>query len=159
MTTKWAVMEKLDIMDIADRNSVYLRRWRLVQTPWFGIFLHKIMLPDPDRGLHDHPWSFGCLILKGGYAEDFAPHWGVGITDTPCRWKNFWRTGWGWDRRWHVMKRGGFHRITRLLGVPTWTLILVGPRRGDWGYLTPDGWVSHEDFHRTLGIPEDSDDF
>jgi hypothetical protein len=151
--TTWALMEKLEIMDIADRSKVYLRRWRIFQCPWFGVFIHKIMLPDPDRGLHDHPWPFGCFILKGGYVEAFKP----GAPWPTSDW--VWRTGWGWARRWHTMRRGEFHRITRLLGVPTWTLIFVGRRQGDWGYLTPDGWVSHEDFHRTLGLSELDRDF
>ena len=34
----------------------------------FNIFIHKFLKSDPDD-LHDHPWAFRTLILKGGYWE------------------------------------------------------------------------------------------
>ena len=32
----------------------------------FNIFLHRFIKSDPDD-LHDHPWSFRSIILKGGW--------------------------------------------------------------------------------------------
>lgn len=34
----------------------------------FNIFLHKFLKSDPDD-VHDHPWSYFTIILKGGYYE------------------------------------------------------------------------------------------
>lgn len=33
------------------------------------IYLHKFLRSDHDRALHDHPWNFVSIILKGGYWE------------------------------------------------------------------------------------------
>ena len=34
----------------------------------FNITLHKVLVSD-EPVLHDHPWSWGAIILKGGYWE------------------------------------------------------------------------------------------
>lgn len=144
---RWAFMQRYDICDLADPTDLYLRRWRLVQTPWFGVYLHRIQRPDGDRYLHDHPWSFVSLILWGGYREAYLDQ--ADAAFTPDRPRNRWlRAG-----TMHRMGRGSFHAIRRLLRVPTWTLVLVGPRRHGWGYLTDDGrWVSHEVQHEAWGL-------
>lgn len=55
--------------DIVLDGELYLTRLNIVQTPWFSIKLHWILRPDPDRDLHDHPWSFVSFVLRGGYEE------------------------------------------------------------------------------------------
>lgn len=44
-------------------------RYKLLHTPWFGLYFHRIMRSDMGRHFHDHPWSFLSLILRGGYTE------------------------------------------------------------------------------------------
>jgi len=34
----------------------------------FNVFVHKFLKSDPDD-VHDHPWPYATLILKGGYWE------------------------------------------------------------------------------------------
>jgi hypothetical protein len=34
----------------------------------FNITLHKVLVSD-EPTLHDHPWSWGAFIIKGGYWE------------------------------------------------------------------------------------------
>ncbi len=134
---RWAFMSKLVIR--RQPGEDYLTRWRIVQTPWFAVFLHKIETPDGDAHLHDHPWSFISVILKGGYGEDFKETRG-----TPEVYRG--------HGRWSVrrMDRYGWHQIVRLYKVPTWTLILTGPRRAEWGFLV-DGkkipWKEYIDAH------------
>ena len=143
---RWAFMQRYDICDLADPTDLYLRRWRLVQTPWFGVYLHRMQRPDGDRYLHDHPWPFTSVILRGGYIESFVD-W---ETHDPARARAriFCKVG-----RPHRMAMGDFHAIRRLLRVPTWTLVLVGRRVRDWGYLTDHGrWVSHDAQHDAWGI-------
>jgi hypothetical protein len=53
-------------------DSPYLIRYRLLKTPWFGIYLHHILRSDLDRCLHDHPFCFWSLVLWGRYTE-FRP--------------------------------------------------------------------------------------
>jgi hypothetical protein len=125
---RWALMKKFVIPDWDDPSMPYLVRWRIVQTPWAAVYLHKIILDDVGRPLHDHPWSFVSIILKGAYAEQYKP-------DDEAR--TILRA-WG---RWsvHRMSSKAFHGITAVHS-PTWTLVLTGPRRQVWGFLTPEGW-------------------
>ena len=50
----------------------YLIRWYIFlkdrKSFPFNITLHKILVSD-ESVLHDHPWSWGTMILKGGYWE------------------------------------------------------------------------------------------
>lgn len=44
-------------------------RWTLLRTPWFQIYLHKLIAPQWHPQCHDHPWAFVTFILAGGYWE------------------------------------------------------------------------------------------
>jgi len=53
-------------------NEPYLERYYLFlkdreRFP-FNVFLHKFLKSDPDD-VHDHPWPFLTIILRGGYYE------------------------------------------------------------------------------------------
>lgn len=151
---RWALLRRYVIPDIRNPRQPYLVRWRLLQTPWFAIYLHKICQPDQDRHLHDHPWPFVSIVLRGGY-DEVRPH----------GYRSGARVGEWWPARYE--KRRGclsiafrrstdLHRISRLHRRPTWTLLLVGPRRRDWGYSVGGRWISHDIYHREhLGlVPE-----
>lgn len=43
-------------------------RW-VFETPWFSVRLHHFLRPDDMRHLHDHPWWFVTLLLKGSYRD------------------------------------------------------------------------------------------
>lgn len=114
-------------------EEIYLWRLRIFETPWFGILLHKIMRPDPDRHMHDHPWPFFSFILRGAYAEQLVaePAW----NKTPCKFD--------YGRRWWNSKKADAgHKITILeFGKPVWTLVFRGKRCRTWGFHTEDGWI------------------
>lgn len=110
-------------------GEVYLRRWRIIQTPLFGIYLHSIERPDYDTALHDHPWratrrnSFYSFIVRGGYTESFATPSDLELNETS-----------------HVIHvaptmrsfpNGAMHRIIYVLP-NTWTVVLVGRRVSSW---------------------------
>lgn len=134
MTDRWA-FRRIDIPDFVDPDQTYLTRWKL-RTPWFGIYLHKICLPDSDRHLHDHPWAFATLVLKGGYQEQ------VPVDPTnPCgpRREQVWKSG-----SFHTMRLNEFHGIQKLLKGTAWTLVFVGPYRQEWGFATPFGKIPQD---------------
>lgn len=123
-TRKWAVMEKFEIPNFDDPGN-YLTRWRVLETPWFGVYLHRIDTPDSRPTLHDHPWNFTALLLRGGYIERrLDPHTMQVDEHRRVRWVN-------------RMRSHDAHAIVQLLRVPTWTLLFVGARRRTWGYLEP----------------------
>lgn len=132
---RWGIMKKFKISSTT--GEAYLTRWRLIATPYFNIFLHKIDGPDPDRHPHDHPWNFLSMVLWGGYHESVhQPHHvrvGKHHRLFSC----------------HTMQRGQYHRIMKLDRKPTWTLVLTGPRKGDWGFLTNIGHVQWKEY---LGV-------
>lgn len=118
---RWAFFEGLDVG--ADGDP-YLDRLRLIQTPWAGIYLHHIHRPDRDPDPHDHPWAFWSLILCGSYREQV---WSDKTDIRTARLRS--RKRWSWART----NRNAAHIITRITG-PLWTLVVVGPRRADWGF-------------------------
>ncbi len=130
---KWAFMEGFRVPDIEDPTKDYLWRLRLIQTPWFGIYLHKLCGPDARSELHDHPWSFISFVLRGGYTE-FVP----GPYYAQSR----------YVKRVNVKRfNKSYHWIAELDRTPTWTLVFVGRRRRVWGYLDRDGIRTDFDKH------------
>lgn len=134
----WAFMERFEVPDYDHPERIYLTRWRLIQTPWFGIYLHRFDGPDPRPTLHDHPWPFLSIILRGGYDERVRTE-----PDASGYWETYLR-----PIRWFNAKSAlGLHSIRRLHRNPTWTLMLVGRRQRVWGYLDDDGTWTPFDQH------------
>lgn len=148
-SARWAALRRM-VLKRAD-GVVYLDRIRLVQTPWFGVYLHRFDGPDPGGHLHDHPWPFATIVVSGGYTEERA--------DT--------RSGTE-PEAWHVENRQRFrprvmrltecHTITGLDKVGTRSIVVVGRRTRTWGFYTPEGWVRwdlYNDQHRPLTYASD----
>ena len=139
---RWALFDHKIIMDLEHTDEVYLSRWRIIQTPWFGVLLHRIYKPDWARELHNHPWSFMSLILTGGYTEECKRN-GDNVKQV--------RRGVGSVSR---RTKQDFHRISELHGTVR-TFVLVGRRRQEWGFLVPSdevkgfyGYVGEADYKR-----------
>lgn len=146
--TNWAIMASFDI---SCDDGLYLRRLRIIQTPWFGVYLHEMHAPDADRDLHDHPYDFYSVILKGGYWEQ--------VNETPAEdYSTVRDTVGGWPR-WsgHLMKKTWAHRIINLIEVPTYTLVFVGKRTRDWGFWYKNAfddkrrWIPWDQYHDITG--------
>lgn len=136
----WAFMERFEVPDYDQPQHNYLTRWRVIQTPWFGVYVHRMDGPDPRSTLHDHPWSFLSLILRGGYTEHYAP--GLDADTGKVGWMRSWGRG-----TLHRLRAEDAHAILQLLRFPTWTLLVVGRRRRTWGYWDEHGWTPF-DQHR-----------
>lgn len=111
-----------------DGDGNYLTRWRIVQTPWFGILLHRFDGPDPRLTLHDHPWPFLSFVLRGGYVERRLDPMTMRVDEQRV------------VRSVNRMRLIDAHAIRRLLRQPTWTLMFVGRRVRTWGYLEPSAY-------------------
>jgi hypothetical protein len=96
----------------------------------FNVFLHKFLKGDPDD-LHDHPWPYATLILKGGYWET-----------TPKG--RFWRG----PGHFRFASADSYHRIELEPGVICWTLFMPGPHRKEWGFDVEGKWVKWDDYLR-----------
>lgn len=102
----------------------YMDRWWLFRTPWLNARIHKINLSDSDRDLHDHPWDYCTIILRGGYCE---------VTKDAVRWYG----------KGSVLfrKAESLHRLVILDGQPAYTLFIHRHKRRNWGFATAEGWV------------------
>jgi hypothetical protein len=105
--------------------GVYLHRLKIISTPWGGIYLHKIMTPDTDPILHDHPWNFLAIMLRGGYSEVIIDK--MTLEDKENH-----------PRHFNVKWRDDRHYILKLDRTPTWTLMFVGGRARTWGFWWRD---------------------
>lgn len=152
---RWRLLERRDIHAAGDdTGDVYLRRLYLIDCPLFGVMLHNIRRPDQDRALHDHPFSFVSLILRGGYVEELelpdrirqlSRHDEI-ISATPD--ENPWALTDGQAifhrRRRHragsvlVRPAETLHRITTV-APDCWTLVVHGRRRRTWGFVEAGG--------------------
>lgn len=132
---KWAFFSRMVIP--CEDSAYYLVRLRLIQTPWFGVYIHDIHEPDSACDPHDHPWTFISIVLRGGYLERL---WGdPGGESWNARDQSHSR----WS--WHKMPTSAAHQILAVLP-RTETLILAGARKRVWGFHTREGWVQWDEY-------------
>jgi hypothetical protein len=116
----------------------------------FGIKLHHILKSD-DACMHDHPWGFVSVILRGGYTEQRVVEWhslddynfekhGSNFIVDPSR------DRFGiWEKKWYgvgsILKRepNSTHRLE--LSKPCWTLVFTGKKVKQWGFFSVKGWI------------------
>lgn len=127
---RWAFMEKFEVPNY-DKAGNYLTRWRVVQTPWAFLYLHRFDGPDPRPTLHDHPWNFVSVVFRGGYVERRLDTMTMQVNESRV------------VRFLNVMRTHDAHAITRLLRTPSWSLVLGGRRVRTWGYFEP--WATSPD--------------
>lgn len=129
------IMDRVDNEPYLERYYVFLKdRERFP----FNIFVHKFLKSDPDD-VHDHPWPFLTIILRGGYWE-WRPQFndqGHNICEI-ARW-----CGPG-SIRWASART--YHRVQLDPAVECWTLFMPGPKQRDWGFLVKNQWVQWEQY-------------
>lgn len=122
-------------------SGPYVHIWR-VTTPWGSLRLHKWVGDDDHRALHDHPWAFWTLILKGAYL------------DVQGRVKD----AQGHDQGKYEPMRAGTLRFrpakhthtVKLLTPTCWTLVLTGPKVREFGFVQGGKWTSNVKWFKTM---------
>jgi hypothetical protein len=110
----------------------------------FNVTLHKILKSD-DPIMHDHPWPYLTIILRGGYWEHTPVYNNEGKMFAEFqKWRGpgsiIWR------------KAKDFHWLELDPDVgPATTLFFMGPQQRDWGFLTKtktgsNRWVHWETY-------------
>lgn len=126
-----------------DDKTPYLVRYYILRTPFFRLRIHHILRSDYDC-LHDHPWNFLSIILKGSYWE-YTPRKrsAEDIENNMDEYHSI------------VHKKAGSiiyhkaedkHRLEIEEGADAWTLVFMFRRRRRWGFWTSAGWVFHEEY-------------
>jgi hypothetical protein len=132
---KRVVMDRINNEPYLERYYVFLKDRESFP---FNVFLHRFLKSDPDD-VHDHPWPYATLILKGGYWE-WVPqfnHKGEKIGEI-AKWRG--------AGHFRTCGAGSYHRIELDPSVECWTLFMPGPQKRDWGFLTRRGWIQHEQY-------------
>jgi hypothetical protein len=146
MTMFLKLLEKLGrkriILD-RESNEPYLERYYLFLKDRkyfpFNVFLHKFLKGDPDD-VHDHPWPYATLILKGGYYE-WVPEFNT-EGDMVGQ-----RRHWRGPGHFRICSATSYHRIELDPGVTAWTLFMPGPQKREWGFLwAGKKWIHNEDY-------------
>lgn len=127
--------------NIVKDGSLYMeRRWLFNPYPlessgeshsrWPSIRLHRIMRPDDDDHLHDHPWPARTFILRGWYAELDANG------ERHLRYAGETR----------AISATEFHQIVNVSAGGCLTLFVTWPYVHRWGYKVGDRKVSYRDY-------------
>ena len=104
----------------------------------FNVFLHKFLKSDPDD-VHDHPWPYATLILRGGYWEWTPQFNSVGEkTGEIAQWRA--------PGHFRIARAHSYHRIELDPNVECWTLFMPGAKQRDWGFLVRNQWVQWEQY-------------
>ena len=123
-------------------NEPYLERYYLFlkerQRFPFNIFLHKFLKGDPDD-VHDHPWPYFTLILRGGYYEWIPQFNSEGKKTCEIR-------KWRGPGHFRFCSANSFHRIELHPGITAWTLFMPGPQKREWGFWVKNKWIHNEQY-------------
>ena len=132
---KRIIMDRVDDEPYLERYYVFLK-----ERTWFpfNVFLHKFLKSDPDE-VHDHPWPYATLILKGGYWE-----WIPKINTLGEKWGE--SKVWRGPGHFRTCEPESYHRIELEPGVTPWTLFMPGPKKREWGFLVNNKWIHNETY-------------
>lgn len=103
----------------------------------FNIFLHNFHKGDPGD-VHDHPWPYFTLILKGGYYE-WTPEFAYGKKIGETR-------HWRGPGHFRFCSATSYHRIEIDPNISAWTLFMPGPQTREWGFLENNYWIHNEKY-------------
>ena len=133
---------------IPDRTTGadYMHRYYifLKDRKWFpfNVTLHKIVRSD-DPIMHDHPWGYMTIILKGGYWE----HTPVFNNDGKMI-AEFQK--WRGPGSIIIRKANDYHWLELAEGGTATTLFFMGPQQRDWGFLKNNKWIQHENYLQSV---------
>lgn len=91
-------------------------RYTLAKTPWFRVYVHKLIAPMAYTHCHDHPWSFLTILIRGGYFEYTA------------------ETDWTWRPAGSILWRPHWWRHNVATFGTSWSLVFTGPKAHEWGF-------------------------
>jgi hypothetical protein len=132
---KRIVMDRVENEPYLERYYVFLKERNRFP---FNVFLHKFLKSDPDD-VHDHPWPYATLILKGGYWEWIPQFNGQGQKIGEV-------AAWRGPGHFRIAPARSFHRIELDPAVTAWSLFMPGPKQRDWGFLVRNQWIQWEEY-------------
>jgi hypothetical protein len=131
----------------------YMERfWVFKKRPYlpFASRIHHILRSDSDAHLHDHPWYYFTIILRGGYWEvTFAEPW----ENYGTKYEVFLGDDGNWyKKRWYgagsilFRKPNTWHRLIVEEGETAWTWFTTSKKVQDWGFKTKKGKIHWKNY-------------
>jgi hypothetical protein len=105
----------------------------------FNLTLHKIVRSD-EPVMHDHPWSYMTIVLRGGYWEHTPVfnYEGKKIAEFQ---------EWRGPGSVIMRKANEYHWLELDPDVgPATTLFFMGPQQREWGFLKGNTWCKWKDY-------------
>lgn len=148
---------KTRLINDRENKRLYLERLHL-HPRWLTLWLFRANLhcihasDDPADGLHDHPWPFITIILKGGYYEH--------LKNGERKWRKPGSIIFARSKRLHRLElrkrlKPGYYGYLNYLEckfteeTPCWTLFIMGPRfNKSWRFLIDGKFFDHKEWLR-----------
>ena len=119
------------VKEIKSKSGVlHFKRYAIIESAYFSIYIHKIYEHDHDLHMHSHPWAFFGIILKGSYIEQYERYKSIGwdgiLSWRESRVKKPFSIGFG-GRRY-------FHKIQSIEDGPVTSLFFTFGKHQKWYY-------------------------
>jgi len=131
-------------------DKLYLERFFLFQIFGYTYYLHRMLAPDGDRDLHNHPWQYAySIVLNGSYIErrlefglqkrkiEYIAPEVISIIRGYYFYQNIGHFNWLGEHSWHT--------IMEINEPETWTLFWHSNWFRVWGFLRATGFQSAKD--------------
>ena len=106
----------------------------------FNITLHKVLVSD-EPTLHDHPWSWGAFIIKGGYYEHVPIISQEGnVVGATKEWRGPGSIRFRNADALHWLELAKDKNGNE---IPCTSLFFMGRKQKEWGFVR---WVKHEGY-------------
>lgn len=138
---KRVVMDRQENEPYLERYYIFLKDRKRFP---FNVFIHKFLKSDPDD-VHDHPWPYATLILKGGYYEwtPIFDNAGKKIAET---------VAWRGPGHFRICRATSYHRIELDPSITAWTMFMPGPQKREWGFLVKNKWIHNDAYLKEKSV-------
>lgn len=138
-------------------GTIYLNRWTLFRGKsrlWrflglydVRLYVHKFTAADGTYCLHDHPNTLRSFVFRNGYVEY--------VFDPKTKEESRVEIRAPLYRKFPASHT---HRVELLNDKPGWTLVLMSPKKREWGFFVTEGgrrkwfrWDRYEDVYGGTG--------
>ena len=113
---------------VGPAGDPYLKRWFLIpRNRWGNVYLHEFLRSDDPDALHNHPWAFLSLCVRGSYVE---------VTESGRRSRRPGGVAFRQARFAHRIEVTGSGSARPR---PCWTVVVTGPKVQEWGFFCSPG--------------------
>lgn len=113
------------------KECPFMERW-IINFYFFSIRLHHWLASDDGRHYHNHPWWFWTWVIVGEYTD-------------------YSLNGLELMKRWTLKFRLHTHSHTVHIKENTWTIVLTGKHKRDWGFWVDRKFVKSNKYFHSIG--------